>query len=92
MFACEQFGVVPDILVLGKGLGGGVMPLAAVVARDELDVAAHQSLGHFTHEKNPVACAAALATLNVIESEGLLEHASQLGDYALDRLRASVSR
>ncbi len=92
MFACEQFDVVPDILVLGKGLGGGVLPMAAVIAREELDVAAHQSLGHFTHEKNPVACAAALATLDVIESDGLLEHARRLGDYASDRLRAMRDR
>ena len=59
MFTCEHFGVTPDILVIGKGLGGGVMPLAAMIARPGLDVAADRALGHYTHEKSPVACAAA---------------------------------
>src|SRR6266404_590610 len=56
MFACEHFGVVPDMLVLGKGLGGGVFPLAALIAREGLNVAADKALGHDPHEKNPVAC------------------------------------
>jgi 4-aminobutyrate aminotransferase len=62
MFACEHFGVVPDVLVLGKGLGGGILPLAAIVAKSSLDVAGDRALGHYTHEKNPVLCAAGLAT------------------------------
>ena len=68
MFACEHFSVVPDMLVLGKGLGGGIFPLAALVAREDLDVAGNVALGHYTHEKNPVACAAALAAIEVIEN------------------------
>ncbi len=83
MFACEHYGVVPDMLVLGKGLGGGVLPLAALLAREGLNVAAHQALGHYTHEKSPVACAAGLATIECIESEHLLEHARTMGEYAL---------
>jgi 4-aminobutyrate aminotransferase len=92
MFACEHFGVVPDILVLGKGLGGGVLPMAALVASDELDVAADKALGHYTHEKSPVCCAAALATLQVIEEQHLVEHSRQLGEYALGRLRQLQQR
>ncbi len=88
MFACEQFEVVPDILVVGKGLGGGVLPLAALIARERLDVAADRALGHYTHEKNPVACAAALATIAFIEEQGLLSRARDLGRYALGRLEA----
>jgi 4-aminobutyrate aminotransferase len=88
MFCCEHAGVVPDVLVIGKGLGGGVFPLAGIIARDDLDVASHRALGHYTHEKSPVGCAAALATLDVIEAENLLEQASKLGAYALDRLHA----
>jgi len=87
MFACEQFDVVPDMLVIGKGLGGGIMPLAALLARDGLDVAPDRALGHYTHEKNPVACAAALATIAFIEDHGLLERARELGRYALGRLQ-----
>jgi 4-aminobutyrate aminotransferase len=87
MFACEQFGVVPDMLVLGKGLGGGVLPLAALIARGALDVAGDRALGHYTHEKNPVACAAALAALDYIETQGLLKRTRDLGAWALARLR-----
>jgi 4-aminobutyrate aminotransferase len=87
MFSCEQYGVVPDILVLGKSLGGALFPLAAIVAREDLDVAPHIALGHYTHEKNPVACAAALATLDYIEEEHLLQKSRTLGAWALDRLR-----
>ncbi|MEK6717180.1 MAG: aspartate aminotransferase family protein, partial [candidate division NC10 bacterium] len=83
MFACEHFGVVPDILVLGKGLGGGVLPMAAIVARPALDVMADRALGHYTHEKNPVSCAAALATIECIEKDGLVERARTLGERAL---------
>lgn len=92
LFACEHFGVVPDMLVLGKGLGGGILPLAALIARDELNVAANRALGHYTHEKNPVLCAAALATLDFIAEQGLVENSRALGDYALARLREMQTR
>ena len=92
MFACEHYDIVPDMLVLGKGLGGGVFPLAALVAREELNIAADKALGHFTHEKNPVACAAGLATLQVIEEENLVERARALGNSALERMREMARR
>jgi 4-aminobutyrate aminotransferase len=92
LFACEHYGVVPDMLVLGKGLGGGVFPLAALIARERLNVAAHAALGHYTHEKNPIACAAGLATLQVIEQENLVERARTLGGYALERMRELARR
>jgi len=86
MFTCEHYGVVPDMLVIGKGLGGGVFPLAALVAREGLNVAADKALGHYTHEKSPVACAAALAAIDVIEDEELLQNATRIGKFALERL------
>jgi len=86
MFTFENFGIVPDMVVIGKGLGGGVLPLAAVIARENLDVAAERALGHYTHEKNPVLCAAALATIEYIENHGLVAHARELGGYTLERL------
>jgi 4-aminobutyrate aminotransferase len=92
MFACEHYGVVPDILVIGKGLGGGVFPLAALIARPELDVAPEFALGHYTHEKNPVGCAAALAAIEVVESEGLAERAGELGAHLMKRLDSLKSR
>ena len=87
MFTCEQYGIVPDMLVIGKGLGGGSMPIAALLAREDLDIAQDRALGHFTHEKNPVACAAALATLEVIQSEGLPRRAQVIGTRFLDQLK-----
>ena len=92
MFAFERYGIVPDMVVLGKGLGGGVFPMAALIAREGLDVAADRSLGHYTHEKSSVGCAAALATIEAIESEKLIERSNQLGARALERLRAMKSR
>lgn len=86
-FSFEHDEVVPDIVVLGKALGGGILPLAAVVAREELNVCGEFAIGHYTHEKNPVTARAALTTLDIIEDEGLVERAAELGQYALDRLR-----
>ena len=91
-FTVEHFGVVPDILVIGKGLGGGIMPLAALIAREGLNVAADRALGHFTHEKNPVACAAGLAVIAEIEERGLVAKAAELGAWALDELRSMQAR
>lgn len=92
MFTVEHYGVAPDILVIGKGLGGGIFPLAAMIAREDLNVAAEKALGHYTHEKNPVACAAASATIQVIEKEGLIENARMMGERALLGLRQLAER
>lgn len=92
MFTCENFDVIPDILCIGKGLGGGIMPLAAVIARDGLNVAGDRALGHYTHEKSPVACAAALSTIAYIQSHHLLSHARELGKDTLNRLQKMKAR
>ncbi|MFD0895726.1 aspartate aminotransferase family protein [Luteolibacter ambystomatis] len=86
MFAVEHYGIVPDMLVIGKGLGGALFPMAALIAREGLDVAGDVSLGHYTHEKSILGAAAALATLEVIGNEGLLEHARMLGEHLRARL------
>ncbi len=91
-FAAEHDGAAPDIVVLGKALGGGVLPVAACVARSDLNVAGDYAFGHYTHEKNPVTARAALATLEVIEREGLVEHAARLGLHALARLHDMKDR
>ena len=58
IFAFEQYGIVPDMVCIGKGLGGGIFPLAALIAREDFNRAMPgRALGHYTHEKNPVACA-----------------------------------
>jgi 4-aminobutyrate aminotransferase len=86
MFACQTFDVIPDILTIGKGIGGGVIPFAAMIARTDLDVAPEKGIGHYTHEKNPIAAAAGLATIDVIVTQNLTQRAEQLGTYALQRL------
>ena len=104
-FAAEHDGAVADIVVLGKALGGGVLPIAACIARCEpardagpdalpasLDVAADYAYGHYTHEKNPVTARAALATLEVIERDGLIDHVARVGEHALARLHEMKSR
>jgi 4-aminobutyrate aminotransferase len=73
MFAFENFDIEPDIICLGKGLGGGIIPFAAMIARDSYNVAQDISLGHYTHEKSPLGSVAALATIRYIETENLLQ-------------------
>src|SRR5688500_10972853 len=80
MFACEQEAVVPDFLCLAKGLTGGYMPLAATLTTDRVHdgfLGEHDEFRTFfhghTYTGNPLACAAALATLDVFESERTLE-------------------
>jgi 4-aminobutyrate aminotransferase len=90
--ASEHEGVVPDLLVVGKGLGGGMIPVAAVLARAELDVGSDWAFGHYTHEKNPIMARAGLTTLQIIDDEGLVEQSATKGRYALDRARALAVR
>ncbi|MEQ9374159.1 MAG: aspartate aminotransferase family protein [Imperialibacter sp.] len=85
MFASEHF-VTPDVLVLGKTLGGGLMPFAGVVTKGEYNVLQHRSIGHFTHEKNPLCCAAGLATINYIERHRLVDNAREMGKLLKDGL------
>ena len=73
LFAFEQYGMVPDILCLGKGLGAGAFPIAAIIAREEYNIAGDISLGHYTHEKSPMGAAAALAMIEYTISQQLLE-------------------
>lgn len=92
MFSCEYEDVVPDILVLGKSLGGGLLPISAVVCHLDLDVAGKYAIGHYTHEKNPVTARAALTTIEIIEDEGLVENAARIGEIALARLHDMMDR
>lgn len=91
MFAFEHDGITPDIVTLGKALGGGILPIAAVIAREGLNVAGDFAIGHYTHEKNPVTARAALTTIEIIEEEGLVERAAELGDWAMERLGEALA-
>ncbi len=87
MFAGEHF-LTPDILVLGKSLGGGLAPFAGIVTRECYDTLPDRSIGHYTHEKNALCATAALAEIETIETQGLVDHAAQLGEHAIGRLNA----
>ncbi|NND17536.1 MAG: aspartate aminotransferase family protein, partial [Silicimonas sp.] len=89
-YAHDHDGVTPDIIVLGKALGGAALPIAAVIARADLDVAEDFAIGLYTHEKNPVTARPALTTLEIIDDEGLADRAATLGQSAMDRLRETV--
>ena len=91
MFAFEHDGITPDIVTLGKGLGGGILPIAAVIAREGLNVAGDFAIGHYTHEKNPVTARAALTTIEIIEEEGLVGRAAELGGWAMERLGEALA-
>lgn len=85
-FAFQHSGVTPDVVILGKSLGGG-LPLSAVVARKEiLDAGTAQAL--FTTAGNALSCAAGLATVEAIEQDGLVDNARDVGAYLHDRLVA----
>ena len=85
MFASEHYGIYPDIMALAKGIASG-FPLGAVIAKDSImkkwSPGAHGS----TMSGNPVSCAAAIATLDVIEKEKLLDNAVKMGDYLKEKL------
>lgn len=90
-FAIEHSGAIPDLVTVAKSLGGG-LPLSAVVGRAEvMDAPDPGGLGG-TYGGNAVACAAALAVLDVIEEEGLLERAVHVGDRMERRLEALAER
>ncbi|EGQ8142613.1 aspartate aminotransferase family protein [Vibrio parahaemolyticus] len=72
-FTYQAYDIEPDILCIGKGLGGGLVPIAAMVTKDKYNTAEQISMGHYTHEKSPIGCAAALATMEAIEQDGLLD-------------------
>jgi len=87
MFAFEHYGIEPDIICLGKGLGGGIIPFAAMVTRDKFNIAGDVSLGHYTHEKSPLGSIAALSLIEFIEHEKILSKVSSDGEWFGNELR-----
>jgi 4-aminobutyrate aminotransferase/(S)-3-amino-2-methylpropionate transaminase len=85
MFASEHEGIVPDLIVTAKGIAGG-LPLSAVTGRAEImDAPLAGGLGG-TYAGNPIACAAALAAIDLFENAGLIERAAALGEILMMRL------
>ncbi len=95
-FAQEQEGFHADITTLAKGLGAGFQPISAIVASEEVVDAIAQKSGQLanghTYMSHAVACAGALAVLDVIENENLLQNVQSMGDYFHDQLRARFSQ
>lgn len=92
MFACEQEDVAPDIMCVAKSLGGGVMPIGAFIATDEVWERAYSGMERCllhtsTFGGNTLACAAGIASINAIKEKRLAERAAELGDYFLNRLK-----
>jgi len=85
MFASEHF-ITPDVLVLGKSMGGGLLPFAGIVTQLQYDNLEHRSIGHYTHEKNGLCSAAALAEIEYIQKNNLVENAAMVGAHAISRL------
>ena len=85
LFACEHF-ITPDILVLGKSMGGGLLPFAGIVTKQKYDNLEHRSIGHYTHEKNALCSTAALAEIEYLQKNDLVKNAAEVGAHALERL------
>ena len=90
MFACEHWSVVPDIMTLAKGLGGGILPLGAFMSTATIwKVFEENPLLHSsTLGGNPLACAVGLETLKILQEEDIPRQAQEKGDYFLEKLRA----
>ncbi|HAS6983579.1 TPA: aspartate aminotransferase family protein [Vibrio parahaemolyticus] len=85
-FTYQAYDIEPDMLCIGKGLGGGLVPIAAMVTKDKYNTAEQISMGHYTHEKSPIGCAAALATMEAIEQDSLLDKAKVDSQFMREKL------
>lgn len=88
MLACDHENVHPDILVLGKALSAGVLPVSAVLANDEIMLTIKPGEHGSTYGGNPLACKVAIAALQVLKEEKMAEHAAEMGEYLREQLRA----
>lgn len=87
MFASDWDGVVPDMYILGKALGGGVFPISCVAANHEILGVFNPGSHGSTFGGNPLACAVSIASLEVLEEEKLAERSLELGQYFMDSLK-----
>ncbi|OOS02333.1 ornithine--oxo-acid transaminase [Moraxella cuniculi DSM 21768] len=87
LFACEHEGVVPDMYILGKALGGGVFPISCVLADDDILGVFEPGSHGSTFGGNPMACAVSMTALDVLLDENLVENSAELGAYFLAQLQ-----
>ncbi len=88
LLCCDHFGIKPDILILGKALSGGVLPVSAVLSSDEVILTVKPGEHGSTFGGNPLACAVAMEALKVVEEENLAENAEALGHVFRARMEA----
>ncbi len=86
-FACDWEDVVPDVYIMGKALGGGVMPISAIAADEEILGVFNPGSHGSTFGGNPLACACAITALEVLEDEKLIENSVEMGEYFRNQLR-----
>ena len=91
MLCCEHHGFKPDILILGKALSGGVFPVSAILASDEVMLTIKPGEHGSTFGGNPVACEVAMAALNVIRDEKLAENAAKMGVIFREKLQSYIN-
>ena len=91
MLCCEHHGFKPDILILGKALSGGVFPVSAILASDEVMLTIKPGEHGSTFGGNPVACEVAMAALNVIRDEKLAENADKMGVIFREKLQSYIN-
>ena len=89
---CDHHGFQPDILILGKALSGGVLPVSAVLARDEIMMTIKPGEHGSTYGGNPLACAVAMAALEVVKDEELSENAAYLGEIFRAKMRQLIEK
>lgn len=92
LLACDYENFKPDILILGKALSGGVLPVSAVLARDEIMLVIKPGEHGSTYGGNPLACAVAMAALEVIKDENLVENTYALGNIFRERMNELVNK
>ncbi|MEO1435228.1 MAG: ornithine--oxo-acid transaminase [Bacteroidota bacterium] len=92
MLACDHEGFQPDILILGKALSGGVLPVSAVLANDEVMLSIKPGEHGSTYGGNPLACAVAMEALRVVKEEKLEENAERLGNIFRSRMQQLVEK
>ncbi len=85
-FACQQF-VTPDILVLGKSLGGGLVPFAGILTKEKYNILQEYSVGHYTHEKNGLCASIGLAQVKFLVENNIMENVKTVGSYFMEELK-----
>ena len=90
--ACDWEGVKPDILILGKALSGGILPVSAILARDEIMMTIKPGQHGSTYGGNPLACRVATRALEILRDEGMIENAEKLGNVFRERMNQLIEK